>query len=42
MNFWFHYTCSKILDRVVSVEYALRDDGERGDKWDEIEAGLPQ
>lgn len=26
--------CSKILDRVVSVEYALRDDGERGDRQD--------
>ncbi|WOG88652.1 hypothetical protein DCAR_0207887 [Daucus carota subsp. sativus] len=25
---------SKILDRVVSVEYALRDDGERGDRYD--------
>ncbi|KAL5160796.1 Serine/arginine-rich splicing factor RS31 [Glycine soja] len=25
---------SKILDRVVSVEYALRDDGERGDNYD--------
>ncbi|XP_060218366.1 serine/arginine-rich splicing factor RS31-like isoform X2 [Lycium barbarum] len=25
---------SEILDRVVSVEYALRDDGERGDKYD--------
>ncbi|BBG97683.1 RNA-binding family protein with RRM/RBD/RNP motifs [Prunus dulcis] len=25
--------CSKILDRVVSVEYALRDDGERGDRY---------
>lgn len=24
---------SKILDRVVSVEYALRDDGERGDRY---------
>ncbi|KAJ1378698.1 RNA-binding domain superfamily [Sesbania bispinosa] len=24
---------SKILDRVVSVEYALRDDGERGDNY---------
>ncbi|XP_022979301.1 serine/arginine-rich splicing factor RS31A-like isoform X1 [Cucurbita maxima] len=26
---------SKILDRVVSVEYALRDDGERGDHYDD-------
>ncbi|XP_023539917.1 serine/arginine-rich splicing factor RS31-like isoform X1 [Cucurbita pepo subsp. pepo] len=26
---------SKILDRVVSVEYALRDDGERGDPYDD-------
>ncbi|KAK3036077.1 hypothetical protein RJ639_029830 [Escallonia herrerae] len=25
---------SKILDRVVSVEYALRDDDERGDRYD--------
>ncbi|KAM7476551.1 hypothetical protein LguiB_023794 [Lonicera macranthoides] len=25
---------SKILDRVVSVEYALRDDGDRGDRYD--------
>ncbi|KAK9279182.1 hypothetical protein L1049_012860 [Liquidambar formosana] len=25
---------SKILDRVVSVEYALRDDSERGDRYD--------
>ncbi|CAK9137219.1 unnamed protein product [Ilex paraguariensis] len=24
---------SKLLDRVVSVEYALRDDGERGDRY---------
>ncbi|XP_061372852.1 serine/arginine-rich splicing factor RS31-like [Gastrolobium bilobum] len=26
---------SKILDRVVSVEYALRDDGEKSDKYDD-------
>lgn len=26
--------CSEILDRVVSVEYALRDDGERGYRYD--------
>lgn len=25
--------CSKLLDRVVSVEYALRDDDERGDSY---------
>ncbi|XP_055817083.1 serine/arginine-rich splicing factor RS31-like isoform X2 [Solanum dulcamara] len=25
---------SEILDRVVSVEYALRDDGEKGDRYD--------
>ncbi|XP_065860118.1 serine/arginine-rich splicing factor RS31-like isoform X2 [Euphorbia lathyris] len=30
---------SKILDRVVSVEYALRDDGERGDKYDSPRRG---
>ncbi|KAF8413349.1 hypothetical protein HHK36_001328 [Tetracentron sinense] len=28
---WTHM--SKILDRMVSVEYALRDDGERGDRY---------
>lgn len=26
---------SKILDRVVSVEYALRDDSERGERYDD-------
>ncbi|KAL6005653.1 Serine/arginine-rich splicing factor rs31 [Asimina triloba] len=30
---------SKILDRVVSVEYALRDDGERGDRHDSPRRG---
>ncbi|XP_077234450.1 serine/arginine-rich splicing factor RS31-like isoform X2 [Tasmannia lanceolata] len=30
---------SKILDRVVSVEYALRDDGERGDRRDSPRRG---
>ncbi|XP_027907518.1 serine/arginine-rich splicing factor RS31 isoform X2 [Vigna unguiculata] len=30
---------SKILDRVVSVEYALRDDGERGDNYDSPRRG---
>ncbi|XP_057743322.1 serine/arginine-rich splicing factor RS31-like isoform X1 [Arachis stenosperma] len=30
---------SKILDRVVSVEYALRDDGDRGDKYDSPRRG---
>ncbi|KAF2324912.1 hypothetical protein P3X46_003566 [Hevea brasiliensis] len=30
---------SKILDRVVSVEYALRDDGERGDRYDSPRRG---
>lgn len=29
ISFFF---CSKILDRVVSVEYALRDDSERGSR----------
>ncbi|KAJ6686400.1 SERINE/ARGININE-RICH SPLICING FACTOR RS31-RELATED [Salix purpurea] len=27
---------TKILDRVVSVEYALRDDSERGDRYDTL------
>lgn len=31
--------CSKILDRVVSVEYALKDDGERGDRFDSPRRG---
>ncbi|KAL4336636.1 hypothetical protein AHAS_Ahas12G0030000 [Arachis hypogaea] len=30
---------SKILDRVVSVEYALRDDGDRGDNYDSRRQG---
>ncbi|KAK7275400.1 hypothetical protein RIF29_16516 [Crotalaria pallida] len=30
---------SKILDRVVSVEYALRDDSERGDNYDSPRRG---
>ncbi|KAI4328947.1 hypothetical protein L6164_021259 [Bauhinia variegata] len=30
---------SKIRDRVVSVEYALRDDGERGDRYDSPRRG---
>ncbi|RYR24112.1 hypothetical protein Ahy_B02g057609 isoform J [Arachis hypogaea] len=30
---------SKILDRVVSVEYALRDDGDRGDNYDSPRRG---
>ncbi|XP_038709773.1 serine/arginine-rich splicing factor RS31-like isoform X2 [Tripterygium wilfordii] len=30
---------TKILDRVVSVEYALRDDGERGDRYDSPRRG---
>ncbi|XP_015888731.1 serine/arginine-rich splicing factor RS31 isoform X1 [Ziziphus jujuba] len=30
---------SKILDRVVSVEYALKDDGERGDRYDSPRRG---
>ncbi|XP_059634418.1 serine/arginine-rich splicing factor RS31 isoform X2 [Cornus florida] len=30
---------SKILDRVVSVEYALRDDGEREDRFDSPRRG---
>ncbi|KAF8379763.1 hypothetical protein HHK36_029212 [Tetracentron sinense] len=30
---------SKILDRVVSVEYALRDDGERGDRYNSPKRG---
>ena len=31
-RFWI---CSKILDRVVSVEYALKDDDERGDRYND-------
>lgn len=31
--------CSKILDRVVSVEYALRDDDEKGDRYDSPRRG---
>ncbi|KAL5792193.1 hypothetical protein ACOSP7_000787 [Xanthoceras sorbifolium] len=30
---------SKLLDRVISVEYALKDDGERGDKYDSPRRG---
>lgn len=26
--------CSKLMDRVISVEYAFRDDGERNDRYD--------
>lgn len=31
--------CSKLLDRVVSVEYALRDDGEREERFDSPRRG---
>lgn len=33
MSKGYIFICSKLLDRVVSVEYALRDDDERGDKY---------
>ncbi|GAV70110.1 RRM_1 domain-containing protein, partial [Cephalotus follicularis] len=32
-------SCIKLLDRVVSVEYALRDDSERGDRYDSPRRG---
>lgn len=35
----FFLVCSKLLDRVISVEYAFRDDTERGDRYDGARGG---